>query len=620
MKKTILAHVFFFLCEAYLLSQIQMGSTLIGEQASDFFGTRVVTSADGLILAASSPWHSANNGNQVGQVKVFFWNSFEWTLIDTPLVGSDNVSENFGRALAISHDGQILAVGSPDYANNYGFSAGKVQVFSLSGNTWTNMGGQIEGDNDNIKLGHSVALSAQGNTLAIGIPWYNPNFITKAGQVRIYNWDGSNWQQTATLNGNDFSEELGYTLALSADGDILAIGSPFAHNFTGGVKVFQLENGTWQQLGEDIEGMTTGTFFGQSIALSHDGETLAIGAPKDNNNGISAGQVQVYQWNGNQWEQKGNTMEGSPSSQFGYSLSLSADGNTITVGAPYYTGSSGEEAGRIHIFRWNGNNWQEQINNDISGTSPFESAGSAVALSANADIIAIGAPGAYNTVGVNSGNVRAFQVCSPHTSSITASACQSFTSSQGNIYTSSGTYEEILPNVSGCGDSIITLNLTIIPVETNISWDGTSFSAEAFPATYQWINCENNIPIAGQTQQSFTPSESGSYAVVITQSSCTDTSDCQEVILTRASDFPRQKQWVIFPNPMPAAHPLYIRFNEPHRQVQILLYDALGQIRLTQSFLDTQTIQLQCSLPQGIYFLHGKADGTSLGVYKILIY
>lgn len=107
---------------------------------------------------------------------------------------------------------------------------------------------------------------------------------------------------------------------------------------------------------------------------------------------------------------------------------------------------------------------------------------------------------------------------------ISASACGSYTW-EGQDYTLSDYYEHTYTAVNGC-DSVVTMNLTINPIPDNsITSSGATFTA-ASNATYQWINCSNNSAIQGAQNQTFTATQNGSYAVIVSNGTCSDTSSC----------------------------------------------------------------------------------------------
>jgi large repetitive protein len=118
------------------------------------------------------------------------------------------------------------------------------------------------------------------------------------------------------------------------------------------------------------------------------------------------------------------------------------------------------------------------------------------------------------------------------TSTIDPRACEEYTAPDGQVYSESGTYTAVIPNSSGC-DSTITINLIIDSLGTNeVVLNGDIYTATQTNVLYQWIDCNNNDSyMPGETNQSFTADFSSSYAVILTNNSCIDTSECISINL-----------------------------------------------------------------------------------------
>ncbi|MEO1626948.1 MAG: T9SS type A sorting domain-containing protein, partial [Bacteroidota bacterium] len=163
-------------------------------------------------------------------------------------------------------------------------------------------------------------------------------------------------------------------------------------------------------------------------------------------------------------------------------------------------------------------------------------------------------PGSGTTnIGSVAASVDVFSVklqsCSSSSASLMVDACGTYTSPTGQIITQSGTYTETISNAMGC-DSVITINLTVTNLTANVSVSGSTLTANLDGASYQWIDCNNDDqPIDGATDQSYTPSASGDYAVIVSQNACVDTSVCFSVVVTNVADAPRAKAPLVFPNP-----------------------------------------------------------------------
>ena len=273
-------------------------------------------------------------------------------------------------------------------------------------------GGDIDGEAVGDQSGLSVALSADGDTMAIGA-WLNDPTIdgilaNNAGHVRIYRWNGSVWDQRGgDIDGEAAGDQSGRSVALSADGDTVAIGAHLNDgngSNAGHVRIYAWNGSGWDRRGGDIDGEAAGDESGLSVALSADGDTVAISAPLNNGNGDGAGRVRVYAWNGSGWVQRGGDIDGEAAGdQSGRGVALSADGDTVAIGAHLNDGN-GDAAGHVRIYAWDGAGW-DQRGGDIDGEAAGDQSGRWVALSADGDTVAIGAPGNGGS-GSNAGHVR----------------------------------------------------------------------------------------------------------------------------------------------------------------------------------------------------------------------
>jgi Secretion system C-terminal sorting domain len=161
----------------------------------------------------------------------------------------------------------------------------------------------------------------------------------------------------------------------------------------------------------------------------------------------------------------------------------------------------------------------------------------------------------------------------PSTSIDTKQACNKFTWLNGVTYTASNTTAQfILQNAAGC-DSTITLNLTLDSVNTLVSTNDTVLSANAIGVKYQWINCSNGKTIiVGDTNQSFTATSNGSYAVIVNKNGCIDTSACVTINSVGLSKINLNKQLRIHPNPSSGQFTI-----EATHEGLLIISDAIGR-------------------------------------------
>ncbi|ULC57941.1 T9SS type A sorting domain-containing protein [Flaviramulus sp. BrNp1-15] len=221
------------------------------------------------------------------------------------------------------------------------------------------------------------------------------------------------WLQIGNdIDGENTNNQSGYTVSLSADGNTIVIGAPFnADNgsASGHVRVFENNANVWQQKGNDIDGIAASDKFGFSVSISADGNTIAVGAPDNNANGFESGHVRVFNFQVSDWVQVGTDIIGEDlSDHSGYSVSLSDDGNRLAIGAPDngLVENVGSNYGQVRVYENQSNNWV-QIGSDIDGEDPEDNSGYAVSLNEDGSIVAIGAPNNSNAT-TGAGHVRVY--------------------------------------------------------------------------------------------------------------------------------------------------------------------------------------------------------------------
>ena len=286
--------------------------------------------------------------------------------------------------------------------------------------SWKQQGPAIVGDGVYDEFGRSVALSADASTLVIGASDY---YLIGGGYyVKVYrtDGDGGNWVQIGqTLSGNGTEDYFGYSVDISADGMTIICGSPaglFSDDPPGYVRVFSLEGDvilgtdTWKQIGQDIIGEANGDRFGSSVSISRDGKTIAVGATFNNGNTemYLVGHVRIYRLedDGTSWEQIGEDIDGEAAyDELGHSVSLSANGSTIVIGASSFMPDSTGFYVEVYHTDNDGGNWV-QIGQTLSGNAE-DCFGHSIDITADGMTIICGSPGEY---GVRPGYVRVFSL------------------------------------------------------------------------------------------------------------------------------------------------------------------------------------------------------------------
>jgi hypothetical protein len=196
-------------------------------------------------------------------------------------------------------------------------------------------------------------------------------------------------------------------------------------------------------------------------------------------------------------------------------------------------------------------------------------------------------------------------------------ACNSYTwPVNGTTYTNSTTATHTLTNSHGC-DSVVTLNLTIHTVDNTVTQNGIILSANASAAVYQWIDCNNgNAALPGETNQVFMADANGTYAVIVTQNGCTDTSDCF-IIGNVGLDSDDQKGISIFPNP--TSDFIQIRLDEQTGPVSIEVFSISGQRLQNFEVLNSNTmlVDLTRYMP-GVYLVRIIEKNSAIGNFRII--
>jgi hypothetical protein len=203
-----------------------------------------------------------------------------------------------------------------------------------------------------------------------------------------------------------------------------------------------------------------------------------------------------------------------------------------------------------------------------------------------------------NAAGCDSTITLNLTIKNPSTSTLNQTACGSYTLNN-QTYTSSNTYTQVIPNTAGC-DSTITLNLTIVNINNNVANNSNVLTANQSNATYQWINCANNTPIAGQTNQTFSPSTNGSYAVEITMNNCTETSSC--VIINNVSlEEDLINLFKIFPNP---ANDVVTIQSNSNDNGNITIKDVTGKTIYNFTIAGNESLKIDLTnFSSGLYFI-----------------
>jgi hypothetical protein len=397
----------------------------------DHFGSSVVLSRDGTTMAVAAHWEASGatgvdgdqNDNSVpeaGAVYVFTRTGNDWTqqayikASNTGRAGSADEfgdGDQFGYSLALSGDGNTIAVGAPtedsaaqqfngNQRDDTAQSSGAVYVYARTGRTWAQQA-YVKGAHTEAGdlFGFSLALSFDGSTLAAaafdedgggrGINPPHDNRSANSGALYVLTRQNGNWSQQAYIKGSkgETSDGFGFATSISEDGNTVVVGVGDEACLTPGI----------------------------------DPPGCADDAPPGRGANIWVGAAYVFVRNGATWTEQAfiKAPNARPYSSFGVRLALSGDGNTLAVSAnledsagqgirppmiqqflqPMYLNpwreqrNQAEESGAVYVFTRNGSAWTAGAFVKGSNTEAGDEFGSSVALSGNGRILVVGAHG-----------------------------------------------------------------------------------------------------------------------------------------------------------------------------------------------------------------------------------
>lgn len=309
----------------------------------------------------------------------------------------ENPGDDSGRSISLSSDGKRLAIGaSKNDGGGSGTSAGHVRVFEQVSDTWIQVGLDIDGREAEEESGYSVDLNSDGTKMIVGSRYGKGGRATGAGLVRVFELiDGKYMQIGNGIKGVNAGDFFGIRTSISSDGLTISAGSIKMGNSAGHLSVYRQVNNAWTILGQEIIGEDPGDNLGWSQELSANGTVIAIGAPyNDGQSGADSGHVRVYEYisNSGTWLKLGQDLDGSNAGdEMGYSVSISEDGTTVACGARG-NDMNGNNAGQVKVFTYDfGNSVWQQVGQDINGKNAGDRFGASVSLSSNGRVLAVGA-------------------------------------------------------------------------------------------------------------------------------------------------------------------------------------------------------------------------------------
>lgn len=322
------------------------GEALLGDQLGGEFGnsTNISENGDHLVIGAR------NYDEGRGRVSVHHFSKGAWVQRGSPISGL-SPNDNLGNSVSISSNGKRIAVGAArENVAGIGEDVGVVRVFEFKEalGLWAPLGPPIHGEQAYEKFGFSVKLASTGDVVAIGAPFRHK---------RVNNQGDFEW------------------------GGAIIVFS------------FDIEKDEWIPMGQPIGYTNAVERSGWSVDLSVSGSIIAVGCPVNDENGEASGQVRVYEFNSNpevrDWEQKGNSIQGQDlGSWFGNTVSLSSDGNKVA--AALWCDRPGLEPCDFGVRMFNydfGERTWNQLGTDLPGKTRYDPYSTSVAMAKDDTIL-----------------------------------------------------------------------------------------------------------------------------------------------------------------------------------------------------------------------------------------
>ena len=391
---------------------IELGQGQGEASEKEAFGTSVSLSADGTTALVGGPEGSSHTG----AAWVFHREGAVWSLqsklsaaspgeegaCEEPgekEVGEQPVSCAFGTSVALSGTGDTALIGAP----RAGLQPGVAWVFNRTGSEWVReeqplVGPKEEGQQ---RFGFSVSLSTDGSHALVGAPTEHGG----RGEAYVFERVEGTWGAAVPLIAKEEGPggHLGFSTALSADGQQAIVGAPLDALKKGTAFIFEHVGLNWVQngnlltgLGENGEGR-----FGESVAMAGNGGTVLVGAPDENG---KRGAVWTYVEVGGKWREFGPKLLGPEKlekEEFGRGLALSGNGTQALIGAPRTRAKkAGEGAGVAYLYEANKSEWEplQSLEASLVETGHGQFA-KAVSMTEKAETLLIGAPHETNKAG-----------------------------------------------------------------------------------------------------------------------------------------------------------------------------------------------------------------------------
>ena len=328
---------------------IQLGEDIVGTSNCRGLGHSMDMNDSGFMIILGAP--ESNNDDGIVKVYEFDFSNMgsTWILVGNEIIPSKGSKGHAGFSVTMNNAGNRIAYGSPR-TNGY---RGSVVAMELVDGLWVAMGQSLNESGYYASAGTSVAMDAEGTRLVVGTTY--GNWFKGGVDVLDYDELSSQWISVGSLGGDAYYDRFGSDVDISEDGSRIIVGAVSKDEGgmknVGEVKVFEYDGGsTWNQLGQDITGVAKHDKLGEAVAISGNGQFIAVSSPKNEDNGVlNSGKVEVYKYSepSQLWVPQEASIHGTDvNDRIGEgngSIAMDSSGGRVAVGSQrgnYYDGTA----------------------------------------------------------------------------------------------------------------------------------------------------------------------------------------------------------------------------------------------------------------------------------------
>ena len=355
--------------------------------AGDNYGQTVALSGNIGFVGASATDDLASNS---GSVYVY---DFDLEITDpgpgqgndiAKLLASDgDFLDAFGYAVDIDGDRAVIGASSDDENGDF---SGSAYIFEFDGADWSEVAKLTASDGQDFdKFGNSVAVD--GDRIVVGTPFNDENG-ENSGTAYIFEFDGTNWNETEKLTASDAGafDRFGFSVSLSGNRALVGAYENDDDGFeSGSAYIFEFDGTDWNETKITASDAVQNDFFGWAVSIFSN--RALIGAIGTNDNAPNGGSVYVFEFDGSSWNETAelSNPDALQNDQFGWSVSL--EGDRALIGAPFEEDNLLANSGAAYIFDYNGTSWSQTDKLLASNRETNDQFGHAVSLSGDLALV-----------------------------------------------------------------------------------------------------------------------------------------------------------------------------------------------------------------------------------------